>query len=281
MARFGLSLENKRRFILSTGITFGLVAGAGWIALMDITGHVIPWPLVPFVVGIWLIGGIVWAWIMHAYMLRYRSKNRAFYSQLKEEMATTQVDETGDGEREHSGDLQRISVVLCGYTYWENVKLTMLNVWSTPRRSLIVGAFVLMMSILVLLNIHAKDIWRLTSGEEIVGRLFELSGIFVVLSILFCLLAAFGQQKAQRRIFKRLGPTTLIFSAEGVTIKPEAAPSSVLQWSSINRCREVGGFIILIRGGRFIVGLPKRLLSEGDLEELRRLLPTLGGPTGG
>src|SRR6185312_7020820 len=100
MARFGLSLENKRRFILSTGITFGLVAGAGWIALMVITGHVIPWPLVPFVVGIWLIGGIVWAWIMHAYMLRYRSKNRAFYSQLKEEMATTQVDETGDGERE-------------------------------------------------------------------------------------------------------------------------------------------------------------------------------------
>jgi YcxB-like protein len=272
MPRFGLSLENKRRFILSTGVAFGIVASAGWFALMRINGRGIPWPMVPFALGIWLSGGMVWAWIMHAYMQRYRLKTQAFYSRLKEEMATAHVSQTGDEEREHIGNPQRISVVLSGYTYWENIKLAILTIYSSPLRSLSSGAFVLMMSILVLLNLHGDALWPFASAAEVVGRLFELGVIFMAMSFLFGALVAFAQQAAQTRIFKRLGPTTLTFSAEGVVIKPEAASSSALPWSSINRAREVAGFVLLIRGGRFIVGLPKRLLSPTDLEGLRRLL---------
>jgi hypothetical protein len=274
MPQFGLSLENKKRFILSTGFAFGLVAGVGWLAYMSITGQWIPWPMVPVMLGMWLLGGIVWAWIMHAYMLRHRRHTRAFYSRLKDEMASGHVHEAGEGQ---IGDGQEISVVLSGYTYWENVKLAILTIYSSPLRSLSSIAFLLLMSTLILVALHSNALWSFRSRVEVIGRLLELGVIFTVGSFLFGSFVAFAQQAAQRRIFKRLGPTRLTFSADGVAIKTEAASSSTLSWSSINRAREIAGFILLIRRGRFIVGLPKRLLNPIELQTLRRLLVSVSG----
>ncbi len=268
----GSSLEHKPRFIAKNGIAFGLVAGALWLVYMRVSGQVTSRSRIPMMLGLWLVAGIVWAWIMHGYLLRYRRGSREFYSQLREEMSATRVRRTVVEETRKATEEQEISITLYGYTYWENLTLAILTIYSSPLRAMSAGIFLLTFSVAIPFEIHSSALWRLDSGVRVGERLLEVGAVFVVVNFIFGTLVASAAKRSQRRIFRRLGPTTLTFSKDGVAIKPETGTQSELPWTSITLVREVAGFILLIRRARFIVGLPKRQLSSTDLERVRGLL---------
>jgi len=271
----GSSLENKPRFIVKNGVTFGLIAGALWLVYMRVSGQSTSWSRIPVTLGLWLVAGMVWAWIMHGHLLRYRRGSREFYSQLSEEMSRARVSRAVEETRE--AEQQGISISLSGYSYWENIRLAILTIYSSPLRSLSAGVCLLMFSTAILFEIHSSALWRFDSGARVGQRVLELGVVFVAVNSIFGALVASAAQRSQRRIFRRLGPTTLTFSNEGVAIMPETGAGSELPWTSITRVREVAGFILLVRGARFIVGLPKRQLSSADLERVRKLLRHVGG----
>lgn len=204
-------------------------------------------------------------------MQRHAGRNRAFYAELRDEVAHTAT--ASPVLLSSESEPRSVSVTLSMYTARESFLLAFLLLYCTPMRAL--------RTTLVPLILATCMFMALNGGLPSSARAgLTLVGLLVILSVLFAVLVGVATRRGHRALWARSGGvTTLTFTGHAIEMNQEGRPPSTIPWSAVDGVLEVGGYFLFARKNRFLIALPRGRVGRDDLDALRHLLFYAKGKT--
>jgi hypothetical protein len=224
----------------------------------------------------WVIGGVAlicllgvcsWFWTMRAHLQRHRVRTKAFYSMLGAEISQAQTNAANVATTPSHAPSETVTVSLAMYTMPQTVELTLMSMYQTPRNALVFGFLSLLISLGLLFNN-----WPLS-----IPRLISVLAAAIVFNGLFVAIVAIGTRRAFKKLWQGKSEAVVTISSRGLEIRQDGQSGSILPWTSIDRVRETGSWMLFMRDKRHIVALPIGRVPEQSLGQLREILRTAKG----
>lgn len=265
-------IESRARFIAKIApvyFAYALIcAGFGWYTLYH--DLAIGW-VIGSVALICILGAGSWLWTMRIYVRRHRALNREFYSKLAAELVPSSTNAADGTAVQRISSPHKVTVTIGMYTVPETTALTMMSIYWKPRNAIVF--FIL--SLLILYSFLSTD-W-----PPSISRLLVALAVAVAFNALMVVSATFGMRRTLKKLRQGKNEFVVEVSSRGLEISQGAQSGSLLSWPSIDQVRETGSWILVMRGGRRILALPKSRLTEQSLGQLRVIVRTAKGQLAG
>jgi hypothetical protein len=260
-------IESRARFIAKVSAVYliyaAVCAAFAWYMLYH--NPAIRWVIVG-VALMCLLGVFSWFWTMQVQLQRYRVRTKAFYSMLAAEISQARNNAAEAATTQSHAPCETVTVIMRMYTMRQTAELALMAMYQTPRNALVLAILSLVPFGLLFNN------WPLS----IPGLISALAAA-IVLNGIFVAIVSTGMRRSFKKLWKGRSEAVVIISNRGLEISQDAQSGSVLPWTSIDRVRESGSWMLFMRDRRRIVALPIDRIPEQGLGQLREILKTAKG----
>lgn len=261
-------IESRARFITKVAVAYlayaALCAVFVWYALYHNPGG--GW-VVGGVALIGLLGILFWFRSMRAYIQRHRAQTRAFYSKLGWEVAQGRTN-LADAETAPSrARTEPVTVSIGMYTLRQTTGLMLILLYQTPRNALV----------LVIMSLFISLGWLFADWPPTIGSLMLALAVAIAFNGLLVAMVSVVARRVFKKLWQGKSEAAVTISSRGLELGRGAKSSAIIPWTSIDRVRETGSWILFMRDGRRIMALPISQVPQQSLDRLRAIWKTAKG----